>query len=111
MSWTDFLAIYVPVFVAILLCRVVPFFALRGRTLPERAERAIGLIPAAAFAALVANDLVQPSTFAADPVGGVLPLVSAAVVAVVARLTKSLIWCALAGMGVYAVLLLVTGRL
>lgn len=111
MSWPDFLSIYVPILVAILLCRVVPLFALRGRALPERAERAIGLIPPAAFAALVTNDLLQPATLATDPLGGLLPLVSAAVVAVVARRTKSLIWCALVGMGVYALLLMAFGRL
>ena len=35
-----------------LACRVIPLFALKGRSLPEGVERALGFIPPAAFAAL-----------------------------------------------------------
>jgi branched-subunit amino acid transport protein len=80
----------------------VPLFALKGRTLSPRVSEALGFIPPAAFAALVANDLIDPAA-GPDPV----PLVSAALVVLVARKTGSLIWCALAGMAVYALLSLV----
>lgn len=105
MSVQEFLVVYACVLAAILACRVIPLFALRGRALSPRVEEAIGLIPSAAFAALVANDLLQPQTFVQDPVSALLPLVAAAVVLVVARKTKSLIWCALVGMAVYWLLL------
>ena len=39
--------------------RIAPAFALRGRTLSPRVTEALGYIPPAAFAALVANDLIS----------------------------------------------------
>lgn len=101
MSWEDFLIFYVCVLAVILACRCVPLFVLKGRELSPRVSEALGLIPPAAFAALVANDLF-------DPVAGLAwqPLVAAALVVVVARRTGSLIWCALTGMAAYAALTL-----
>ena len=80
----------------------MPLLALKGRALSPRVSDALSLIPPAAFAALVANDLF-------DPVAGIsVPGVAAAlVVALVARRTGSLIWCALVGMAAYAALGLV----
>lgn len=66
----------------------------------------ISLIPTAAFTALVANDLFDPALFAAAPLDGTLTLVVAGVVVVVARRTKSLLWCAVVGMLGYAALVL-----
>ncbi|WP_417229808.1 AzlD domain-containing protein [Thermophilibacter sp.] len=102
MSERDFLVFYVCVLAAILACRCVPLLALKGRELSPRVSEALGLIPPAAFAALVANDLF-------DPAAGLswTALLAAALVVVVARRTGSLIWCALVGMAGYALLTLV----
>lgn len=99
-----FLAILLPCFAAMLVFRCVPLLALKGRALSPRARQALGTIPVAAFAALVANDLVSPDAIAADPLSLVRLVASAAVVCVVARKTSSLIWCALAGMASLALL-------
>ena len=55
-------------------------------------------------AVLVANDLLSPGMFDAGVWPAAMPLVAAAVVVVVARKTKSLLWCALAGCASYALL-------
>lgn len=102
MSQGEFLVFYLCVLVVILACRCVPLLALKGRALSPRVSDALSLIPPAAFAALVANDLF-------DPVVGisVSGVAAALVVALVARRTGSLIWCALVGMAAYAALGLV----
>lgn len=65
---------------------------------------ALSLIPAAAFAALVANDLIQPDLYAASP-AAILPVaLSSVAVLVVARKSGSLLWCAVTGMAAYALL-------
>lgn len=67
-------------------------------------ERALSLIPAAAFAALVANDLIQPDLYAASS-AAILPVaLSSVAVLVVARKSGSLLWCAVTGMAAYALL-------
>jgi branched-subunit amino acid transport protein len=105
MTTNEFLLIYGLVLVTMLCCRVIPLFVLKGRELSPRAREAIGLIPPAAFAALVANDILDPATLFKDPVKGLLPIAASVPVLIVARLTKSLIASALVGMLVYAVLL------
>ena len=102
MLWAALLAV-------MLACRCLPLVLLRGRELPARAQRAIGLIPAAAFAALVANDLVKPGEFAAEPRMGAVSLVSAALVLATARKTGSLVWCSVVGMMAYALLSVALG--
>ena len=87
-----------------LACRVLPLFVLKGRELPPRLSEALGFIPPAAFAALVANDLLSPGMFDAGLWPAAAPLVAALVVVVVARLSKSLLLCAVAGVAVYALL-------
>ena len=101
MSTADFLVFYGCVLAVILVCRCVPLLALKGRGLSPRVSEALGLIPPAAFAALVANDLFDPAVGLSWQ-----PLLAAALVVVVARRTGSLIWCALAGMAAYAALTL-----
>lgn len=105
MGVNEFFILWLCILVPMIVFRCLPILALKGRELPERVSRAVGLIPAAAFAALVANDLVQPATLVADPRSALLPLVAAAIVAVVAAKTKSLIWCVVAGMASYGVLM------
>lgn len=107
MSTADFLVLWLSILAAMIVYRCVPIFVLKGRELSDRVSHAIGLIPAAAFAALVANDLVQPSTLVSDPRVALLPLLAAGVVAFVAIKTRSLIWCALAGMVAYGFLMYV----
>lgn len=106
-SWIQFWIVFVSCALTMLACRVLPLFLLKGRKLPERVEEALGYIPSAAFAALVANDLLSPGMFDAGlwPAGA--PLAAALVVVVVARLSKSLLWCAVAGVVAYALLLMV----
>lgn len=104
MTTRQILLLWAALLVVMLACRCLPLLLLGDRRLPERVERAIGLIPVAAFTALVANDLVQPDSMATDPLGSLVLAVSSAVVLVVARKTGSLVWCAIVGMGVYAAL-------
>lgn len=102
MSQSDFLVFYLCVLGVILVCRCVPLFVLKGRELSPRVSDALSLIPPAAFAALVANDLFDPAAGLSVP-----GIVSALLVAIVARRTGSLIWCALVGMAAFAALGLV----
>lgn len=107
MTAQDFLAIWPPIFAVILACRVVPIFALRGRELPTSAVEALGYIPPAAFAALVANDLFSPTAFSTGPWPALLPIVAAVAVAVVARKTRSMLWSCMAGVVAYVALALI----
>ena len=59
----DFAIVFATCLVTMLVCRCVPLFVLKGRQLPEGLARALGFIPPAAFAALVANDLLSPGMF------------------------------------------------
>lgn len=99
MSLSEFWIFYAITLAAMLCYRCVPFFVLKGRELSPHVQRALGFIPAAAFAALVANDLFDPAS-GFEP----LPLVAAAAVALVAKKTGSLLACALLGMVAYALL-------
>lgn len=65
---------------------------------------ALGYIPPAAFAALVANDLFSPGAFAAGPWPALLPMAAAAVVVIVAKKTRSMLWCCIAGVVAYVAL-------
>lgn len=104
-DWTQFWIIFGICALAMLACRVLPLFLLKGRNLPPRVEEALGYIPPAAFAALVANDLLTPGMFDAGLWPAAAPLVAALVVVVVARVSKSLLWCAVAGVIAFALLL------
>ncbi len=107
MSMHEFALVFACCFITMLICRCAPLMLLKGKKLPEKVERALGFIPPAAFAALVANDLLDPGMFSAGLWPACAPLIAAAVVVLVARLTRSLLWCAVAGCVSYAVLLLV----
>ena len=107
MGWGDFLIVFVCCAITMLVCRVLPLFLLKGKQLPEGVERALGFIPPAAFAALVANDLLSPGMFDAGLWPAAAPLVAAGVVALVAWKTKSLLWSAVSGVVAYALLMLV----
>lgn len=102
LSW--FWPVYGVLLVGMLLCRCAPAFMLGKRQLSERTTRALQLIPAAAFAALVANDLCQPELWSQGVWAGLMPLLASAVVALCAIKTKSLALCAAVGVAVYLVL-------
>ncbi len=107
MSWTEFALIGLACAATILICRVVPVFVLRGRDLPGWLSQALNFIPPAAFAALIANDLLSPGMFDSGLWPAAIPLISALAVIVVALRTKSLVWCIVIGVGCYGLLLLV----
>ncbi|MFQ7393154.1 MAG: AzlD domain-containing protein [Collinsella aerofaciens] len=64
-------------------------------------------MPPAAFAALVANDLVSPGAFDAGLWPALVPWIAAAGVVVVAVKTKSMLWCCVSGIVLYIVLSLI----
>ena len=103
-TWTGFWIIFGICAVTMLACRVLPLFLLKGRELPPRVSEALGFIPPAAFAALVANDLLMPGMFDAGIWPAAAPLVAALAVVIVARSSKSLLGSAVAGVVMYAVL-------
>lgn len=104
MSWAEFLIVFACCAATMLACRVIPLFALKGKSLPAQVERALGYIPPAAFAALVANDLLTPGMFDAGLWPASAPLLASLVVVAVALKTKSLLWCAVSGVAAYALL-------
>ena len=107
MSNREFLIIWAVSFAVILACRVIPNFALRGRALPQGAVDALGYIPPAAFAALVANDLLSPGTFSAGAWSALMPMAAAAIVVAVAWKTNSMLWCCTSGVVAYLLLSLI----
>lgn len=107
MSWSEYWIVLGCCVATMLVCRVAPLFFLKGRELPEGVQRALGFIPSAAFAALVANDLLSPGMFDAGLWPAAAPLVAAAVVLIVARRTRSLLACAVTGCVAYALLMLI----
>ena len=103
---SSFLIIYLCCLVTMLLCRCVPLLALKGRTLPDNLVRALNLIPPAAFAALVANDLFSPGMFDAGLWQGLMPLAAAVLTMAVGYLRKSLVLCIVVGVGSYGLMML-----
>jgi branched-subunit amino acid transport protein len=90
-----------------LACRVVPVFLLKGRALPSRLSEALSYIPAAAFAALVANDLLSPQLLTGELWPSAIGWIAALPVVVVALKTRSLLWCIVTGVAAFGVLMLV----
>ncbi len=105
MSLAEFGILYAILMATMAFSRCVPLFALRGRELSAQVVAVLDLIPVAAFAALVANDLYQPAAWTTGNVWQALvPLIAAGGVVVLARRTGSLILCAVAGLVLYLVL-------
>lgn len=105
LSFADFLILLVCCSLTILAFRTIPLMVLRGRELPAGLSRALGFIPPAAFAALVANDLLSPDMFDSGFWPAAIPLLAALCVVPVAIKAKSLVWSIVVGVGVYAFLL------
>ena len=104
MTRAQILLLWAGLLAVMLACRSLPLLLLGERRLPARVEQALRLIPVAAFTALVANDLVRPELVTTEPKTMAVLLGASGVVLVVARRSGSLVWCALVGMGVYALL-------
>lgn len=107
MTQSQFLFLWLSSFAFILACRMLPALALRGRPLSPRATEALGYIPTAAFAALIANDLLSPTMFEAGIWPGLMPIVAAGVVVLVAWRTRSMLWCCVSGVAAYVLLSLI----
>ncbi|MCD8316393.1 MAG: AzlD domain-containing protein [Eggerthellaceae bacterium] len=107
MSWSEFWWIFLFCAATILACRVVPLILLKGHELPDSLKTALGFIPPAAFAALVANDLLAPDMFASGLWPAAAPLIAALCVVIIALKTKSLLWSAIGGVVAYALLSLI----
>ncbi len=107
MPVNEFLVLWLSSWAAIASFRIAPAFALRGRALSPRITEALGYIPPAAFAALVANDLVNPGAFDAGFWPALVPWIAAAGVVAVAVKTKSMLWCCVSGIVLYIVLSLI----
>ena len=102
MSINDFLILWLGSFAVILACRVAPLLVLRGRSLSPRVVDALGYIPPAAFAALVANDLIVPGAVASSGlVSAAVPWVASALVVVLTYKTRSMLLCCLVGTACY----------
>lgn len=100
----SFWFLYILLLVPMLIFRVVPLLVLKHRDLPPKVRAALGLIPAAAFAALVANDIMQTDLWTGDSLAGLVPVAAILVVIPVAKRSGSLVWSAVAGMLAYACL-------
>lgn len=107
LSTIDFLIIFGCCTATILLFRIAPMLMLKGKVLPPRVKDAVSLIPLAAFAALLANDLLSPHMFEKGIAQGLVPLIAAAAVIVVARITRSLVWCVVVGLAGFTLLTMV----
>lgn len=104
MTINEFLLIWVVSSAEIATCRVLPALILRGRPLSYRITEALGYIPPAAFAALIANDLYSTQASAMGLWANVMPLIASMAVLLVAKKTRSMIWCCIAGVASYIVL-------
>ncbi|EMZ42058.1 MULTISPECIES: AzlD domain-containing protein [Atopobium] len=105
MSIQDFLILYGCCAATMFVLRVAPMLILKGKDIPQSINEVLGLIPTAAFASLVANDILSPTMFDKGLQQGIAPLIASAFVVVVARKTRSLLWCAVSGVIAYALLL------
>lgn len=74
-SWEEFALIGLGCALTILVFRTAPLFLLRGKELPGWLSQALAFIPPAAFAALIANDILSPTMFDAGIWPGLIPLI------------------------------------
>jgi branched-subunit amino acid transport protein len=106
MSWGSFLVIVGICIATMLASRVLPVFLLKGRELPRWLSEALGYIPPAAFAALVANDLFSVNLLSGELWPAMIGWIAAIPVVVVALRFRSLLWCVVVGVAAYGILLL-----
>jgi branched-subunit amino acid transport protein len=106
-SWGSFFIIVGVCTATMLASRVLPVFLLKGRELPRWLSDALGYIPPAAFAALVANDLLSVALLEGKLWPAVIGWIAAVPVVAVALRFRSLLWCTIVGVATYGLLLLV----
>lgn len=104
MPWPEFLPLFAFMCIGMYLMRLIPVSVLSDRELSPRTKTLLGYIPPACFAALVANDLLSPSMFLTGIWPGLMPLIATAAVVLVAAKTKSMVWCIVVGIAMYALL-------
>jgi len=105
MKWPDFFLILGITASCNAACRVLPITVLANRHMPARVERALKLIPAACFAALVTNDLFNPAAFSQGiTFQTMLPFLASLPVVVVSIRKRSLFLSVLVGLGCYSLL-------
>lgn len=104
MEWSSFWIILAICAGSIAIFRVAPAMLIADKELPAQFNRALGFIPAAAFSALVVNDLFNPEVWSLGVWAGLKPLVAIIPVIIVALKTKSLALCIVVGVAVYGVL-------
>jgi len=105
MRWPEFLLVLAITGVCNAACRILPVCYLSNKALPKKIQRALNLIPAACFAALVANDLFSPAMIQGNVTWEVLvPFAAAVPVVLVSRKSRSLIWAVVIGIGCYSAL-------
>ncbi|NTU88352.1 MAG: AzlD domain-containing protein [Actinobacteria bacterium] len=105
MPWSSFLIIFALCAGSIFAFRVIPMLAFADRELPQALQIALGYIPVAAFAALVANDLFVVEALSEGLWPFLLPFIAATPVVFVAVKTNSLAFCIVTGVAAYAILL------
>ena len=107
MTINEFLLIWVVSSAEIATCRVLPALVLRGHPHSYRITEALGYIPPAAFAALIANDLYSAQASVTGLWANIMPLIASMAALLVAKKTRSMIWCCVAGVASYIVLSLI----
>ena len=109
MTWHEFWIIFFVSVISMLLSRVLPLFLIKDKQLPEKIENLLQLIPPAAFASLVANDLLVPESLLNISFEALIPLASALFVVIVSIYKKSLILSAITGCVAFACFSLING--
>ena len=105
MRWPDFWIILCITALCNAAFRIVPLYTLIKKQLPEKVQQALQLIPAACFAALVANDLFDPAVWSAGiSFSAMIPLLSAIPVVGISLYKPSLFLSVLVGVGCFALL-------
>ncbi len=105
MRWLDFWIVLGITAVCNAAFRIVPLYTLIKKRLPEKVQQALHLIPAACFAALVANDLFDPAAWTSGiSFQSLMPLLAAIPVVGVSLYKPSLFLAVLTGVGFFALL-------
>lgn len=104
MAWSSYWMVFAVCVITMIIFRVAPALLIADREMPHEFNRALGFIPAAAFSALVMNDLFNPQVWSAGIWQGLLPFIAIIPVIVVALKTKSLALCIIVGIVAYGLL-------
>lgn len=100
-SSNEFFILLVCLVAAMAASRILPLMLLKGRKIPRIAARMLSLIPPAAFAALVVNDVTSPYFQAHDSCAFLVALLAALCVGITAYFKRSIVLCAVVGLLAY----------